>query len=164
LRAGPPATGCALAQSPPASARTLRLQVGLDPKQFLLTPSGGRQKGAQGGVQIAGLENAEQAGLVQRGIVAVARAVAFASKVVLLDEPTAALGVRESAQVLELVRSLPERGISVILISHNMEQVLEVCDRIVVLRLGRKVADRPIAGLTGPMVVGYITGAERSEA
>ena len=56
------------------------------------------------------------------------------------------------------------RGIAILLISHNMEQVLEVCDRIVVLRLGRKVADRPIAGLTGPMVVGYITGAERAEA
>ena len=83
---------------------------------------------------------------------------------VFLDEPTAALGVRQTRHVLDLIGRLRAQGIAIVLISHNMEQVLEVCERIVVLRLGRKVADLPIAGLTGPMVVGYITGAERADA
>ena len=73
----------------------------------------------------------------QRQAVAVARAAAFGSKVVVLDEPTAALGVRESNMVLDLVRSLRDRGIPVILISHNMPQVFEVADRIHVQRLGK---------------------------
>ncbi len=72
----------------------------------------------------------------QRQAVAVARAVAFASKVVILDEPTAALGVRESAQVLRLIKSLPEKGVSVILISHNMDHVVQVADRAVVIAPG----------------------------
>ena len=72
----------------------------------------------------------------QRQAVAVARAAAFGSKVIILDEPTAALGVRESAQVLKLIRHLRERGLPVILISHNMPQVFEVADRIHVQRLG----------------------------
>jgi fructose transport system ATP-binding protein len=74
----------------------------------------------------------------QRQAVAVARAAAFGSKVVVLDEPTAALGVRESKQVIELVKSLRDRGIPVILISHNMPQVFEVADRIHIQRLGRR--------------------------
>lgn len=74
----------------------------------------------------------------QRQAVAVARAAAFGSKVVILDEPTAALGVRESKQVLGLVDTLRERGIPVILISHNMPQVFEIADRIHVQRLGRR--------------------------
>lgn len=73
----------------------------------------------------------------QRQAVAVARAVAFASRIVILDEPTAALGVRETAQVIALIKELPKRGIAVILISHNMEQVVQVADRAVVLRQGR---------------------------
>ncbi len=73
----------------------------------------------------------------QRQAVAVARAAAFGGKVVVLDEPTAALGVKESAQVLRLVESLRERGLGVILISHNMPHVWEVADRIHVQRLGR---------------------------
>ncbi|WP_375001224.1 ATP-binding cassette domain-containing protein [Aeromicrobium sp. CTD01-1L150] len=76
----------------------------------------------------------------QRQAVAVARAAAFGSKVVVLDEPTAALGVRESAQVLDLVRNLRDRGIPVIIISHNMPQVFEVADRIHVQRLGKRAA------------------------
>lgn len=76
----------------------------------------------------------------QRQAVAVARAAAFGSKVIILDEPTAALGVRESAKVLELIQSLRERGLPVILISHNMPQVFEVADRIHVQRLGRRAA------------------------
>ena len=76
----------------------------------------------------------------QRQAVAVARAAAFGSKVIILDEPTAALGVRESARVLELIHELRERGMPVILISHNMPQVFEVADRIHVQRLGRRAA------------------------
>jgi fructose transport system ATP-binding protein len=76
----------------------------------------------------------------QRQAVAVARAAAFGSKVVILDEPTAALGVRESNQVLDLIVRLRERGIAVILISHNMPQVFQVADRIHVQRLGSRAA------------------------
>ena len=76
----------------------------------------------------------------QRQAVAVARAAAFGSKVIILDEPTAALGVRESARVLQLIHDLRERGMPVILISHNMPQVFEVADRIHVQRLGRRAA------------------------
>lgn len=74
----------------------------------------------------------------QRQAVAVARAAAFGSRVVVLDEPTAALGVRESAQVLELIKKLKADGLGVILISHNMPHVWEVADRIHVQRLGRR--------------------------
>ncbi len=74
----------------------------------------------------------------QRQAVAVARAAAFGSKVVILDEPTAALGVKESGQVLQLIRDLRQRGLPVILISHNMPHVFEVADRIHILRLGRR--------------------------
>jgi len=76
----------------------------------------------------------------QRQAVAVARAAAFGSKVIILDEPTAALGVRESARVLQLIDDLRNRGMPVILISHNMPQVFELADRIHVQRLGRRAA------------------------
>ncbi|MEO8424958.1 MAG: ATP-binding cassette domain-containing protein [Actinomycetota bacterium] len=76
----------------------------------------------------------------QRQAVAVARAAAFGSKVIILDEPTAALGVREAGQVLKLIRDLRERGLPVVLVSHNMPQVFEVADRIHIQRLGRRVA------------------------
>ena len=76
----------------------------------------------------------------QRQGVAVARAAAFASKVIIMDEPTAALGVRESARVLDLIREVRTRGIPIVLISHNMPHVFEVADRIHIQRLGRRVA------------------------
>ena len=76
----------------------------------------------------------------QRQGVAVARAAAFGSKVVILDEPTAALGVKESRRVLELIRDVRSRGIPIILISHNMPHVFEVADRIHIHRLGRRIA------------------------
>jgi fructose transport system ATP-binding protein len=76
----------------------------------------------------------------QRQAIAVARAAAFGTKVIILDEPTAALGVRESGQVLELIRRLRARGLAIILISHNMPQVYEVADRIHIQRLGRCAA------------------------
>ena len=78
----------------------------------------------------------------QRQAVAVARAAAFSSKVIILDEPTAALGVKESNQVLKLIVSIRERGLPVILISHNMPQVFEVADRIHIQRLGKRAGSR----------------------
>ena len=76
----------------------------------------------------------------ERQAVAVARAAAFGSKLVILDEPTAALGVKESGQVLQLIRDLRDKGLPVILISHNMPHVFEVADRIHIQRLGRRKA------------------------
>jgi simple sugar transport system ATP-binding protein len=95
----------------------------------------------------------------QRQSVAVARSVAWASKVVFLDEPTAALGVVQTARVLETVKRIRDRGVAAVLISHNMRQVLEVADRIEVLRLGRRVArfdtkDATIELLVSAMTVG----------
>lgn len=98
----------------------------------------------------------------QRQAVAVARAGAFGSKVVILDEPTAALGVNESARVLKLIKDLRDRGMSIILISHNMPQVFDVADRIHVQRLGRRAAvvtpqshqmNEVVAIMTGAMTV-----------
>lgn len=98
----------------------------------------------------------------QRQSVAVARAVMWDAKVVLLDEPTAALGVAQTAQVLELIRRLRERGLGVVVISHNLADVFDVADRIVVLRLGRRVATYAAAETEPDEVVAAITGA-RSE-
>ncbi len=100
----------------------------------------------------------------QRQAVAVARAAAFGSKVIILDEPTAALGVRESAQVLRLIESLRERGMPVILISHNMPQVFEVADRIHVQRLGKRAAVITPQSVSITDVVAIMTGALRVEA
>jgi fructose transport system ATP-binding protein len=95
----------------------------------------------------------------QRQAVAVARAAAFGSKVVVLDEPTAALGVRESKQVIELVKSLRDRGIPVILISHNMPQVFEVADRIHIQRLGKRAATITPTSHSMTDAVAIMTGA-----
>jgi fructose transport system ATP-binding protein len=95
----------------------------------------------------------------QRQAVAVARAAAFGSKVVILDEPTAALGVRESGQVLALVKRLRDRGLPVILISHNMPQVFEVADRIHIQRLGRCAGVITPRSHTMEEAVAIMTGA-----
>jgi len=95
----------------------------------------------------------------QRQAVAVARAAAFGSKVVIMDEPTAALGVRESGQVLQLIRDLRDRGLPVILISHNMPQVFEVADRIHIERLGRRTAIVTPQSHTMSEAVAIMTGA-----
>jgi D-xylose transport system ATP-binding protein len=92
----------------------------------------------------------------QRQSVAVARAAAFAAPLVILDEPTAALGVRESAAVLALIRRLAERGTGVILISHQMEHVMEVADRAVVLRRGRVVGNVVPTKETHEEIVSYM--------
>lgn len=95
----------------------------------------------------------------QRQAVAVARAGAFGSQVVILDEPTAALGVNESARVLKLIQDLRDRGMSIILISHNMPQVFDVADRIHVQRLGRRAAVVTPTSHTMNDVVAIMTGA-----
>jgi D-xylose transport system ATP-binding protein len=107
----------------------------------------------------------------QRQTVAIAKAVLWDSKVVLLDEPTAALGVAQTRQVLDLVRRLAEQGLGVVLISHNMADVFEVADRIATLYLGRMVAQVQTKDVTHGQVVELITagrsgdlGLERPES
>jgi D-xylose transport system ATP-binding protein len=93
----------------------------------------------------------------QRQTVAIAKAVLWNSKVVFLDEPTAALGVAQTRQVLDLVRRLADQGLGVVLISHNMNDVKEVADRIAALYLGRIAADVANADVTTTQVVELIT-------
>jgi D-xylose transport system ATP-binding protein len=99
----------------------------------------------------------------QRQIIAIAKAVLWESNIVLLDEPTAALGVRQTKQVLDAVRRLAEHGIGVVLISHNMADVLEVADRISVLYLGRMVADLAASEVTHGQVVELITAGRSGQ-
>jgi fructose transport system ATP-binding protein len=100
----------------------------------------------------------------QRQAVAVARAAAFGSKVIILDEPTASLGVRETGQVLKLIRDLRERGLPVVLISHNMPNVFEVADRIHIQRLGRRVAVVTPTSHSPSEAVAIMTGAMEGAA
>ena len=95
----------------------------------------------------------------QRQAVAISRTRLSNPKVVLLDEPTAAISVRQVAEVLDLIRRLRDQGICVVLISHRMPDVFSVCDRVFVLRRGRKVAEKPIADSSPEEVTGLITGA-----
>ncbi len=95
----------------------------------------------------------------QRQGVAVARAAAFASRVVIMDEPTAALGVKESGQVLELIKEVRAHGVPVVLISHNMPQVFEIADRVHIMRLGRRVATITPQSHTMAEAVSLMTGA-----
>jgi simple sugar transport system ATP-binding protein len=95
----------------------------------------------------------------QRQAVAIARTRLSKAKIVLMDEPTAAISVRQVAEVLDLIRRMRDAGITVVLISHRMPDVFEVCDRVVVMRRGRKVADKPIADSSPEEVTGLITGA-----
>jgi D-xylose transport system ATP-binding protein len=96
----------------------------------------------------------------QRQAVAIARSLLGDPCVVLLDEPTAALGVSQTEQVLQLVGRLRDRGLAVVLISHNLENVFAVADRIIVLRLGRRAASFDVRGVSREDVVSAITGAE----
>ena len=95
----------------------------------------------------------------QRQGVAVARSAIFARRLVIMDEPTAALGVRESGEVLNLIRTIRDRGLPVILISHNMPQVFEIADRIQIMRLGRRVALTTPKQHSMAEVVAIMTGA-----
>jgi fructose transport system ATP-binding protein len=115
------------------------------------------------GVKIANLDNTiRNMSGGQRQCVAIARTATFASKLIIMDEPTAALGVQETAQVENIIRTLKANGEPMILISHNMRQVFDLVDRIVVFRRGRIVADLDKTRTTGEEVVAYITGAKTS--
>jgi len=96
----------------------------------------------------------------QRQALAIARSAAWTSRVLLLDEPTSALGVEQQQQVLDLIRRVRDDGIAVLFISHQMPDVLAVCDRAVVLRLGCVAAALGAGQLTADNLVGYITGAK----
>jgi len=99
----------------------------------------------------------------QRQAVAIGRATAFDAKVIIMDEPTAALSVAAISKVLDLIRELKAQGCSVILISHRLEDIYAVSDRVIVLRQGRKVADRPVSGNIHEFrenIVAYMVGAK----
>jgi len=100
----------------------------------------------------------------QRQSVAISRAVMWNSKVVLLDEPTAALGVAQTKQVVDLIKRLREQNLGVVVISHNLHEIFEVADRIIVLRLGRRVATFTRDSTTPEDVVAAITGAKLAAA
>lgn len=100
----------------------------------------------------------------QRQAVALAKTVMFGKRIAILDEPTAALGVRESKMAMDLVRSLKDHGLSVIMITHNMQHVMNYCDRVMVLRLGRLAAVRDVKDVDGDTLVGLITGATEGKA
>ena len=100
----------------------------------------------------------------QRQSVAIAKAVLWNSKLVIMDEPTAALGVAQTRMVLDLVRRLADRGLAVMIVSHNMNDVFEVADRVAVLRLGQMVAVRPAAELDRQIVVDLMTSGVSTRA
>ncbi len=100
----------------------------------------------------------------QRQSIAVAKTILRNAKVVLLDEPTAALGVAQTRQVLNLIKRLREQGLAVVVISHNLADVFEVVDRVIVMRLGRRIATYDIHNTTPEQVVAAITGAEFGES
>ena len=100
----------------------------------------------------------------QRQAVAIARTMLSKAKIVLMDEPTAAISVRQVAEVLNLIRHLRDSGIAVVLISHRMPDVFDVADRVIVMRRGRKVADKTIASSSPEEVTGLITGAIETAA
>jgi simple sugar transport system ATP-binding protein len=95
----------------------------------------------------------------QRQSVAICRSIMWANQLIFLDEPTAALGVRQTRNVLQLIRRVAESGVAVVLISHNMPEVMATADRIEVLRLGRRVAQFRSAETTVEELVGAMTGA-----
>ena len=95
----------------------------------------------------------------QRQAVAIARAVYWNARLMIMDEPTAALGVPEQRKVLALVRTLREHGVGVIIISHNLQDVLQVADRAIVMRRGRKVGERRIAETSSSELLGLMVGA-----
>ena len=96
----------------------------------------------------------------QRQAVAIARATAFRAQVVIMDEPTAALAVKEVAKVLEIIRGLKEHNIAVIIISHRLQDIFQVCDRIMVLRQGRNVGERLATETTMDEIVALMVGAK----
>jgi ABC-type sugar transport system ATPase subunit len=126
---------------------------------------GSRQVLTTLGVKIPSVnESVKQMSGGQRQCLAIARAVLWGRRTVILDEPTAALGVRESQQVLQLISRLSTHGVSVILVTHNMQHLVEIAHRVVVMRLGRTVATRAIKETSVQEIVGLITGAVPPDA
>jgi simple sugar transport system ATP-binding protein len=109
-------------------------------------------------------QRVEQLSGGQRQAVAIARATAFSARVVIMDEPTAALAVREVRKVLDLIRDLRTHGISVILISHRLDDIFYVCDRVMALFHGRNFADAALADIDRNEVVGWIMGNKSGSA
>jgi fructose transport system ATP-binding protein len=119
---------------------------------------------ARTGVKIPNLANTiRRMSGGQRQCVAIARTATFPSKLIIMDEPTAALGVQETAQVENIIRTLKQNGEPLVLISHNMRQVFDLVDRIIVFRRGRIVANLIKNNTSGEEVVAYITGAKQAE-
>jgi simple sugar transport system ATP-binding protein len=100
----------------------------------------------------------------QRQAVAIARAVYWNAQLMIMDEPTAALGVPEQRKVLALVRRLRDRGVGIIMISHNLQDVLDVADRVIVMRRGRAVGERRVGQTNTTDLLGLMIGAERFDA
>ena len=116
------------------------------------------------GVKIPNLDNSiRNMSGGQRQCVAIARSATFVSKLIVLDEPTAALGVQETAQVEEIIKGLKARGVPLIIVSHNLRQVFDLVDRIVVFRRGRIAATLNAKEVDGNEVVAYITGVKGAE-
>ncbi|NYF12702.1 fructose transport system ATP-binding protein [Pseudoclavibacter sp. JAI123] len=143
-----------------------RRKPGIAGTVFRALDTSGMRKEAREQVQRLGISTLQDVTVAvenlsggQRQAVAVARAAAFGSKVVVLDEPTAALGVRESKQVLELIERLREQGVPVILISHNMPHVFQVADRIHIQRLGKRAATITPQSHSMTDAVAIMTGA-----
>ena len=105
-------------------------------------------------------QNVEELSGGQQQAVAIARATAFDARVVIMDEPTAALAVKEVGKVLDLIKRLKEHGVSVILISHRMDDIFYVCDRVMALFHGRNFADAPISETNRNEVIGWIMGTK----
>jgi len=95
----------------------------------------------------------------QRQCLAIARALMWNRRIVILDEPTAALGVRETEQVLDVIRDLRGHNVSVIIVSHNMQHIMAVADRVTIMRLGSTIATRNVKETEVSEIVGLITGA-----
>ena len=147
-----------------------RLKPGFLGKYLRMLDLGGMREAARTEMSDLGLLTIQDMGQAvetlsggQRQGVAVARAAAFGQRVIIMDEPTAALGVKESAKVLQLIRDVRDRGIPVILISHNMPHVFDVADRIHIHRLGRRVAVVTPESHSMADAVAIMTGALESD-
>ncbi len=105
-------------------------------------------------------QNTEDLSGGQRQAVAIARATAFDAKLVIMDEPTAALAIKEVGKVLDLVRSLKDHGVAVIIISHRMDDIFYCCDRVMALYQGTNFAEAPIGGTSRNEVIGWIMGTK----
>ncbi len=106
-------------------------------------------------------QNVEELSGGQRQAVAIARATAFNAKVVIMDEPTAALAIKEVGKVLDLIKSLRDHGVAVIIISHRMDDIFYACDRVMALYQGTNFADAPLKNTNRNEVIGWIMGTKR---